>query len=194
MNFCVIGIVGLQGSGKTEVARAAAKLGIPCVRMGDAVWAEVKRRGLELNYANVAAVANEMREREGLEAVAKRCIPLIGSAGEGKRAVVVDGIRGIAEVEEFRRTLGERFHLLAIKADERLRYSRVMGRGREDDAKGLEAFREKDSRELGWGLGKALEAAELILTNESTLAELNEKVTKVITRILEGEGETQSGG
>ena len=194
MNFFVIGVVGLQGSGKTEVARVAAKLGIPCVRMGDVVWAEVKRRRLELNYANVAAVASEMRGREGLRAVAKRCIPLIERAGEGKRAVVVDGIRGIEEVEEFRRTFGERFHLLAVEADERLRYSRVMGRGREDDAKGLETFREKDSRELGWGLGKAFETAELTLTNESTLAEFHEKVTKVITGILEGEGETQGGG
>lgn len=194
MSFFVIGVVGLQGSGKTEVARAAAELGIPCVRMGDVVWAEVKRRGLELNDANVAAVANELREREGLGAVARRCVPLIERAGEEKRAVIVDGIRGIAEVEEFRRAFGGRFHLLAVKANERLRYSRVMGRGREDDVEGLEAFRERDSRELGWGLGEALEAAELTLTNEGTLAEFHGKVTRAITGILEGKSETASRG
>lgn len=189
MSFLAIGVVGLQGSGKTEVARAAAELDIPCVRMGDVVLAEVKRRGLEPNDANVAAVASEMRERGGLGAVAKFCVPLIERAGEGKRAVIVDGIRGMAEVEEFRRAFGDRFHLIAVKANERLRFSRVMGRGREDDVEGLEAFRKRDSRELGWGLGEALERAELTLINEGTLAEFHERVAKVITGLLGERGE-----
>ncbi|MCS7131180.1 MAG: AAA family ATPase [Hadesarchaea archaeon] len=185
-NFSVMGIVGLQGSGKTEVAKVAMGLGIPCVRMGDVVWGEVRRRGLEINETTVGAVADELRRREGLGAIAKRCIPIIERVGRGKRAVVVDGVRGIAEVEEFRRAFGDRFRLLAVWASEKARYSRIVGRGRADDIESLKAFREKDRRELGWGLGEALALAEAIIVNEGTLEELREKAAEVIKSMLEG--------
>ncbi len=179
----VIGIVGLHGSGKTEVAKALAKFDVPTVRMGDVVWEEIKRRGQKINEGSVATVASELREREGLGAIAKRCIPLIKASGEGKRAVVVDGIRGIAEVEEFRRAFGDSFHLFAVWACEHLRYSRIASRGRADDAMKLEKFREKDRRELGWGLGKALALADFMIVNEDTLDELHEKAIELFRRI-----------
>ncbi len=93
----------MQGSGKTEVAEAASKFDLPRVRMGDIVWEEVKSRELEINERNVGAIANEFRERDGDAAIAKRCVPLIEATGKGASAVVVDGIRGKAEVDEYRR-------------------------------------------------------------------------------------------
>jgi len=185
-DFAVIGIVGLQGSGKTEVAKVAAKLGIPCVRMGDVVWAECKRRGLEVNEANVAVVANELRQTEGLGAIGKRCVPLIEQSGDGKKAVLVDGIRGIAEVEEFRNAFKQRFSVLAVWAGQRTRYRRIAARGREDDAASLPAFNEKDVRELGWGLGEALALADFIILNEGTLAELRKKSSELLNLLLGG--------
>ena len=182
----VIGIVGLHGSGKTEVAKAFAEFDVSSVRMGDVVWEEIKRRGQEINEASVAAVANELREREGLGAIAKRCVPLIESRGKGKRAVVVDGIRGIAEVDEFRRSFGDSFHLLAIWANERIRYPRIASRGRADDAMSLESFRGKDRRELSWGLGEALALADFIIVNEGTLEELHKRAIKLFKSLVGG--------
>jgi dephospho-CoA kinase len=155
--------------------------------MGDVVWQEVRRRGLEVNEANVAAIADKLRQGEGLGTIAKRCIPLIKASGEGKRAVVVDGIRGLAEVEEFRRAFGDNFHLLAIWASEHIRRSRVSSRTRADDATSLETFRGKDRRELGWGLGEALALADFIIVNEGTLEELHEKADKLFKRLVGGE-------
>ncbi len=182
----VIGIVGLHGSGKTEVAKALAKFDVPSVRMGDVVWGEIKRRGQEINEASVAAVANELREREGLGAIAKRCVPLIESRGKGKRAVVVDGIRGIAEVDEFRHSFGDSFHLLAIWVNERIRYSRIASRGRADDAMSLESFRKKDRRELSWGLGEALALADFIIVNEGTLDGLHKRAIGIFGNVVGG--------
>ena len=185
--FAVIGIVGLTGSGKTEVAKVASKFDIPCVRMGDVVWEEVKRRGLELNEATVGAVANELRRQDGPAAIAIRCIPLIEERGKGKRAVVVDGIRSSAEVEEFRKAFGSRFHLLAVSASERKRYSRIVGRERADDVRSLKAFREKDTRELSWGLGEALSSPDFTLVNEGTLAEHRRRAAEIIKKIIAGD-------
>lgn len=185
--FVVIGIVGLTGSGKTEVAKVASKFDIPCVRMGDVVWEEVKRRGLELNEATVGAVANEFRRRDGPAAIAIRCIPLIEGQGKGKQAVVVDGIRSSAEVEEFRRAFGDRFHLLAVSANERKRYSRIAARERADDVRSLEAFREKDARELSWGLSEALASPDSTLVNEGPLDEHRRRAAEVIKKIIAGD-------
>lgn len=183
MALKVIGIVGLHGSGKTEVAKALARLGAPYVRMGDVVWDEVKRRGLNITEANVAKVASELREREGLGAIAKRCIQLIKTRGKDKRAVVVDGIRGVAEVNEFRRAFGDNFHLLAVQAGEPIRYSRIASRGRADDADTQERFREKDRREVSWGLDEAFALADFTIVNEGTLEELRGKAVEFYKRV-----------
>lgn len=182
----VIGIVGLQGSGKTEVTKALTQFDVPSVRMGDVVWGELRRRGQKITEANVARVANELRERDGLGAIAKRCVPLIKARGKGKRAVVVDGIRGAAEVDEFRRAFGGRFHLLAVQASEQVRYSRVASRGRADDVATLEKFRKKDRRELSWGLGEAFARADFTITNEGTLKELHSKAVKFFKHVAGG--------
>lgn len=178
--------MNISHSGKTEVAKALAKFDVPSVRMGDVVWDEIKRRDQEINESTVAAVANELREREGLGAIAKRCVPLIESQGKGKRALVVDGIRGIAEVDEFRRAFGDSFHLLAIWAGEGIRYSRIASRGRADDAMSLESFREKDRRELSWGLGEALALADSIIVNEGTLEELHKRAIGLFEKVTGG--------
>jgi len=182
--FAVIGIVGLQGSGKTEVAKVAGESDIPRVRMGDVVWTEVQRRGLEVNEHNVGVVANEFREQEGMAAIAKRCVPLIEEKGKSKTAVVVDGIRGKAEVDEFRRAFGDRFILLAVQASEQVRYERVGSRGRSDDASGMEAFREKERREQGWGLEEAMKNADVTIVNEGTLEELQRQVKGVLEKVV----------
>ncbi|MEW5995856.1 MAG: AAA family ATPase, partial [Candidatus Zixiibacteriota bacterium] len=174
----VVGLVGLQGSGKTEVVKAMAEFDAPSVRMGDVVWQEIRRRGLKINEKNVAEVANEFRAQDGMGAIAKRCIPLINEKGKGKRAVLVDGIRGIAEVDEFRKVFGEDFSLISVWATETTRHSRISSRVREDDARGIESFRAKDRRELSWGLGEAMALADYLIVNEGTLAELRKSAIK----------------
>jgi dephospho-CoA kinase len=192
-DLAVIGVVGLPGSGKTEVAKVAGKLDMPRVRMGDVVWEEVKKRGLELNEENVGAVAGELREKEGLDAIAKRCVPLIKKKGEDKKAVLVDGIRGKAEVEEFRRSFGEKFSLLTVKASEQTRFKRVSSRRREDDISSLEAFREKDERELSWGLDGAMNLADYTIVNEGTLEEFRQQAKEILKKIVGSELAQASG-
>lgn len=183
--FPVIGMVGLQASGKTVVASHLASLGAKRVRMGNIVWRKVEQRGLEVNEENVGKVANELREKEGMGAVAKRCIPIIQERGKENPAIVVDGIRGIAEVEVFKDKFDERFVLISIEASKETRYKRIKDRKREDDSLDLEAFEEKENRELNWGLKEAMESADYKIENEGTLDELKEKTSKVYEGILE---------
>lgn len=183
----VVGLVGLQGSGKTEVAKVALSLGIPCIRMGEAVLAETRRRGLEINEENVGRVANELREREGKGVVARLCLPLIREKLRERGIVVVDGIREMEEVEELRRAFGKDLVIVGVWANPALRYSRIASRRREDDAEDYESFLRKERRELEWGVGDALSLADFLIVNEGTLEELKGKAEEFFRGLLRDE-------
>lgn len=192
MDFSVIGIVGFQASGKTVVASHLVDLGASRVRMGDVVWNEVEERGLKINDKNVAMVAKDLRRKEGMDAIAKRCVPLIKEEGEDNSIVVVDGIRGISEVEVFEREFKENFFLISIISSEDTRFERIKSRGREDDIKDFESFKKKDKRELDWGMKEAMESADFEILNEGSIKHLKKKVTEIYERISNEYGD-QSG-
>ncbi len=182
-DFSIIGIVGLQASGKTEVASNFVNWGASRVRMGDVVWDEVKKRGLDLNEQNVAEVAQELRKEEGMGAIAKRCVPLIREKGKESDIVIVDGIRGVAEVEEYKKEFGDNFFLLSVEASANVRYDRIKGREREDDIKSFEEFKEKDQRELEWGLKEAMDSADYRIVNEKPIEDLKKEVLEIFEEI-----------
>lgn len=191
-DFSVIGIVGLQASGKTLVASHLIDLGASRVRMGDVVWREVENRKLEINEKNVANVAKELREKEGMGAIAERCIPIIKKKGKKSETVVVDGLRGGAEVEVFRNEFGENFFLISVEAPDKLRYDRIKRRGREDDIEDFESFKEKDERELDWGMEEAMESADFTIINNGSVRDLKIKVSKIFEEITENESRSES--
>lgn len=184
-NFSIIGIVGLQASGKTEIASIFMDLGAKRVRMGDVAIQEVKNRGLDINEENVAEAASELREKEGMDAVAKRCIPLIEEKGKTSDAVVVDGIRGIAEVERFKEKFGDNFTLISVEAPAETRFERTIERKREDDTKNLESFLKKDKRELSWGLEEAMKSPDYRIVNNGSLEDLREKTSNIFSEIMD---------
>lgn len=183
----VVGLVGLQGAGKTEVAKVALSLGIPCIRMGEVVLAETRKRGLEITEENVGRVANELREKGGKGVVARLCLPFIREKLKERGIVVVDGIREMEEVEEFRKAFGKDLLVVGVWASPTLRYSRITSRKREDDAEDYESFLRKERRELEWGVGNALSLADFLLINEGTLEELKEKAEEFFRRLLRDE-------
>lgn len=97
----VIGVVGLPASGKGEFSKIAAEAGIPVIVMGDMIRAEVKKAGLEPTDTNFGATANRLRAEGGMDAIAALCIPEIKR--QTAPLVLVDGIRGDAEVNLFRK-------------------------------------------------------------------------------------------
>ena len=175
----IIAFVGMPASGKSEAARIAAEMGIPVINMGDVIRREVLRRGLEPNDSNTGMVATELRKCEGMDAVAIRCVSQIRETGS--ELVVVDGVRGIAEVECFRREFGEGFVLISIYAPIEIRFSRVQKRGRSDDMNNIEGLRRRDERELSWGMGEAIEASNVQIENNFTLETFKKDVVDVLS-------------
>lgn len=169
-----IAFTGLPGSGKSEAVRIAEKVGIKVVRMGDEVRAEVARRKLEFNDENLGKVASEMREKEGMDVWAKRCLDRLK-----ENITVIDGIRNIEEVETFRKNIDD-FVLIAIHASPKTRYNRLIKRGREDDSLSIEDLKKREERELGWGIGNVVAMADIIIINEESLDEFRKKIKKIL--------------
>ena len=182
----ILAFVGAPAAGKTVAAAVAKEMGIPVVTMGDVIRGELQRRKLSLSDANAGSIANELREREGMDAIARRCIPRIKdiNAKEGEKAkkstIVIDGIRGIAEVETFKKEFGTDFILVKIEAPLVLRYNRIKTRGRGDDLLNIEEFKEREEREKRWGMGEAMEKAEKVITNEDSLEEFKEQIKRIL--------------
>jgi dephospho-CoA kinase len=84
--------------------------------------------------------------------------------------VVVDGIRSDVEVERFVEAFDEDFTLVKIHAPDELRAERLDLRGRDASAEeGGESLAERDGRELGFGMGAAMERADVTIVNDASL-------------------------
>ncbi len=175
----VIGLVGRAGAGKDVVSQMIGSR-YPSVRMGDVVIEETRRRGLTVTDSNVGMVASDLRRREGMDVIARRCTERIRSLDAP--VVVVNGVRGPDEVVFFRMSLRD-FYLVEVWAPDRLRYERIRARAREDDVSGYEQFLERDRREDSWGLGKAIAMADLRIANDGTLSDLEVRIRELVERI-----------
>lgn len=173
----VIGIVGMPASGKGEVSKIAGDLGIPVVVMGDTIRKQVIEAGLSPTDANLGAMSTELRSKFGMDAIAQLTIPLIKA--ESAPVVLVDGIRGDREVAAFREHFPD-FTLVGIVSSFETRYARLVARGRSDDPLTTEELEIRDERELGWGLGRALEQADYTITNEGTLKEFTDEIRAIL--------------
>lgn len=178
----IIGTVGLPGSGKGEAAAVAREADIPVVTMGDVIRAETRRRGLDPTEHH-GEIAGKLREEEGETAIADRCIPMVREAAEdqtGEPVVLVDGLRSMAEVERFVDAFGEDFLLVSIQAPFDLRAKRLGDRGREATDLDREKLREREERELGFGMDEVIDAADLTIHNDDSLEAFRDQVRAVL--------------
>jgi dephospho-CoA kinase len=179
----VIGVVGLPASGKGEFSKIAADAGIPVIVMGDMIRAAVKRAGLEPDDTNFGATANRLRAEGGMDAIAALCVPEIKE--QTAHLVLIDGIRGDAEVRLFRKQFPA-FTLISIDSSFEKRLDRIRARGRSDDFVLPESLHTRDDREMMWGLGKALAEADINIKNEGSLEEFSAAVISVLASLGRG--------
>jgi len=177
----IIAFVGMPASGKSEASNVAREMGIPVVTMGDVIRKEVELRGAD--PSDGGKIANELREIEGMDAIAKRCMILIEEKMKETPTdiFVIDGVRGIAEVDYFKEHLGDGFVLVSIAIDSPIeeRFERIVARKREDDMDNIDQLKERDSREIGWGMGEAIAASDRFVENTSTLEAYRVKIQKL---------------
>lgn len=176
----VIGFCGLPGSGKSTAIEAIKDLGT-IVTMGDVIRNEANRRNIEPSGENLGKIAKELREKGGPAAVAKKCVELINNLDED--IVIVDGVRSFYEVNEFRKEW--KFPLIAIELNDDERYRRLYERARSDDSRSIDEIKQRDKREIGFGLKEVVSNADYKIQNDSTIEVLKKKTRKLVLEILQ---------
>jgi len=186
----VIGTVGLPGSGKGEAAAVAREVGVPVVTMGDVIREACRDRGLD-PAEHHGDVARALREEEGPAAIAQRSLPTIEAALEESDAVLVDGLRSDVELDRFREAFGDAFRLVSVEAPFETRADRLLDRARDDTDLDRESLREREERELGFGMGEVMDRADVEIRNTDTLDAYRERIRAVIdgdlNRVADGE-------
>jgi dephospho-CoA kinase len=179
----VYGLTGMPGSGKGIFRNKCCKFGYKIIIMGDEIRAEAKRRNLNLTPKNLGRLMLDLRNENGPEIIAKKCISKIKS--KKSHLFLIDGIRSLHEVKEFRKVFPS-LEIVAIHSSPNTRFSRLVKRNRTDDPKNWETFIERDQRELNVGIGDVIATADYMIVNEGTKRKLN----KIIKNFLEHELKT----
>jgi len=177
----VLAFAGMPFSGKSEAVKIAKEMDLPVIRMGDMIWEEVENRKLELSDKNVGNIASRMREEHGKEIWARRTLEKIKSV-KNMNFIVIDGIRNVEEIDFFKRYLEEDFVVVAVEASDITRQKRGFTRNREDDSKDLQKIKERDKRELDWGLGRVIASADIVVLNEGSVEDFHKKIREILER------------
>ena len=175
----VVAIVGMAGSGKTEVAQAFEKNGFTRIRFGDVTDEEVKKRGLVLSEENERYIRELLRQEQGMSAYARLNLARIDAALK-RSDVVIDGLYSWEEYTFLKDYYGENFYVVAVWASPKTRYARLSQRSERKLTQEEAASRDLTELE-NTNKGGPIAMADFTISNESSVAELRKEVSRIIS-------------
>jgi dephospho-CoA kinase len=172
----LIAIVGMTGSGKSELAKIFEERGFSKIRFGDITDDILKQRGLSLTEDNEKKLRESLRKEHGMEAYAKLNLPKI-EAAITKNNVIIDGLYSWEEYLFLKSKFGKELIVLALYASPEIRYERLVDR--EIRPLTIEQARGRDKVEIE-NLNKAapIAMADYTILNVGTLYDIKDKVDK----------------
>ena len=177
----VVSIVGMSGSGKSEVSRVFEENGFTRIRFGDVTDAEIKKRGLELNEENERYIRELLRKEHGMSAYARLNLPRIDSALKHSD-VVIDGLYSWEEYTFLKAYFGKAFWVVAVWASPKTRHARLVSRA----YRGLtpEEAASRDRAEIeNTNKGGPIALADFTITNESSPEDLKREAERIISEL-----------
>jgi len=179
----IIGITGTDGAGKGTVVAYLATRGYAYYSSRDFIVAEINRQKLPVSRNQMRLTANQLRQQHGNEFVVKQAYEK--ARAEGQTNVVIESIRAFAEAEYLKAHGGV---LLAVDADQELRYQRVQQRRSESDQVTFSEFvaheelEKNDPDPHGMQKAKVIEMADHIIINDSNVDELHSQVNAFLSK------------
>ncbi len=173
----------MPGSGKSSLASILHESGFMSIEMGQTVRNMMKEKHIKIDNYNLRNFALKLREQHGSMAVAKMTVHEIHRR-KGNIAVV--GIRSRQEIDYFKKHIKDTMYVIAITAPPKVRYKRMVERGRSDDFTSYTDFLWREKKEFRYGLKGAISDADFIISNAGerrTLAKNAKDLVALINKI-----------
>jgi dephospho-CoA kinase len=177
-----LALVGMPGAGKSLCAHHLQAQGYFQYRFGSIVVDEVARRDQPLTPENERVVREELRANEGMDAIAKRALPILKAALERQNSIVIDGLYSWSEYKTLRAELGGTMLVAAIVSERALRYARLAERPERPLT--VEEAERRDYQEIEHlEKGGPIALADFTLLNNGSPADLLVALDAIIERL-----------
>ncbi len=177
-NSKIIALLGLPGSGKTEVIDyLIKKYNWPKVYFGDVTFDEIKKRKLEINEKNERFVREDLRKKYGQLYYAKQVIKKIKKINS--KTILVESLYSWDEYLRFKKEFNNCFIAIAIYSSPQTRYNRLKNRPirplTPQETQGRDYSQLENLKQ-----GSPIALADFTIINEGTKSELINKINKII--------------
>jgi len=177
----IIGICGRVAAGKETLTSFLRDKGFVYLESSKLINEELERRGLEITRKNQQDVADELRNKQGVGVLMQMFLDKISKENLGSN-VIIDSLRNSGEAV-FLREKVPGFVLIGVDAPQKIRFERIISRGKPSDPKTWEEFLKADSRDnfdtenpMGQQTGKLLELADFVVINDGNLTRARKEI------------------
>jgi len=181
----IIGITGTDGAGKGVVVDYLVKeKGFTHFSSRALITEEVEKRGLTPDRETLRAVANDLRRESGNEFIIKKSYEKAQTMNV--KNAVIESLRAMAEVEYLKAQGGI---LVAVDAEQKLRYERIKKRTSESDMISFETFVRQEALEMddpdpsGMQKAKVIAAADYTILNNGTLDDVHAQIESILKQM-----------
>ena len=181
----IIGITGTLGAGKgTVVEYLREKQQFSYFSVRAFLIEELQRRGLAVNRDTLTSLANQLRKEHSPSYIVDELYRQAAATGGN---AIIESIRAVGEVDSLRKNGS--FVLLAVDADAKTRYERIVLRASETDHIDYETFLANERREYAntdpnkQNLQACMKMADLKLSNNGSIEELHRQVDECLERL-----------
>lgn len=178
----VLGLVGKRASGKDIFAkylRDRYKFQL-LDHTKDVLAPILRKQGKPIVRENLTDLAMKLRKRYGDDILTKKLCKKI----RGKQSMVISNIRFPAEAAYLHRAFKDRFKLITVEADPKLRYERAKRRGTKGEKKlSFREFIKLESLPTERIIPRTMELADFVIANNKTPRELYKKINNLIEKL-----------
>lgn len=179
----IIGITGTLGAGKgTVVDYLVDNMEFEHYSVRAYLIDEIEKRGLPVNRDSMTEVANDLRAHHSPSYIIEELYKKAAIHGGNS---IIESIRTPGEVEYLQKQ--GNFILLAVDADPKIRYERIVLRGSETDKISFETFVANEKREFTasdpnkQNLSMCIKLADIVLQNTGSIDDLNKQLEKELS-------------
>ena len=184
--YYIIGLTGRNAAGKGTIADLLVKHDFRYHSLSDTLREELNQQKMDESRDNLILIGNQLRSQGGPGVLADLMIKNLATSENH----IVDSIRNPYEVKSLRRDYPKhKFILISIDAKPKIRFERLLNRGRKGDSNTWEQFIEQEMLEETSDdpnkqqLFNTIKEADYNLDNSGNLIDLENNLRLIINSL-----------